>query len=585
MMKRILALLLSVLLVISLFAGCSSSSTDSSDESEEESSEEEEEEEESEEDADAEESSEEEEEAEDDHLLGDDGVYITGTPIVDEEITIEVAMERNTLDLGTDINEDKWAIKTASAATNVTIEWYEMASGTADEKLSVMLAGGDLVDVFFQLLSTTDILQYEDSFYPIEDLFDTYAQNIYAAMSQIDNWESMAYTSSGHVYSGFGFYQSLKENSMNGIQVINTTWIENVGLEMPTDWESYYEVLEAFRDQDANGNGDADDEIPYGWCYNDWCSELFDNESGRFGIPTYNSSHGYGGYVYVDETGTVNASRTGDNYYTYLTVMHQMYADGLIDPEGFSDTTDNYGAKIQNGLTGTFPTWTALGWLGTEAAAEYETLERFGYTGYEDNFYANGVVDRTTATQLVWVVSVSCEYPNAAVRYWDYLQSDQELSQAMALGEKGILWDEYEDGSGYYFLVPDSEEGMTYENMKYTYGFVNGCPLILAEDTPVNDAEQSEASALRDEMVDTVVEYAIPESQRIMPSYVPSEEAEELALYSVDLTNAIETFHSDAIVNGLDEESYAEYEANVIALGYDDYVEYYQHVYDCDWDE
>ena len=40
---------------------------------------------------------------------------------------------------------------------------------------------------------------------------------------------------------------------------INKTWLENLGLEMPTTTEEFENVLKAFKDQDPNGNGVADE--------------------------------------------------------------------------------------------------------------------------------------------------------------------------------------------------------------------------------------------------------------------------------------------------------------------------------------
>ena len=34
---------------------------------------------------------------------------------------------------------------------------------------------------------------------------------------------------------------------------INTTWLEKLGLEMPTTTDEFYQVLKAFKEQDPNG--------------------------------------------------------------------------------------------------------------------------------------------------------------------------------------------------------------------------------------------------------------------------------------------------------------------------------------------
>src|SRR5699024_11313205 len=56
---------------------------------------------------------------------------VTGLPIVVEPITISVAKERHMLDTTTSYNE-KPAWKNIAEETGITIEWVELAAGTAE---------------------------------------------------------------------------------------------------------------------------------------------------------------------------------------------------------------------------------------------------------------------------------------------------------------------------------------------------------------------------------------------------------------------------------------------------------------------
>lgn len=45
--------------------------------------------------------------------------------------------------------------------------------------------------------------------------------------------------------------------------MVNDRWLKNCGIEeYPSTLEEFKEMLIAFRDMDANGNGDATDEFP-----------------------------------------------------------------------------------------------------------------------------------------------------------------------------------------------------------------------------------------------------------------------------------------------------------------------------------
>ncbi len=43
---------------------------------------------------------------------------------------------------------------------------------------------------------------------------------------------------------------------------INQTWLDKLGLNVPTTTDEYKEVLKAFATQDPNGNGQADEILP-----------------------------------------------------------------------------------------------------------------------------------------------------------------------------------------------------------------------------------------------------------------------------------------------------------------------------------
>ena len=63
---------------------------------------------------------------------------------------------------------------------------------------------------------------------------------------------------------------------------IRKTWLDALGLEIPTTVEEYHNVLKAFKEQDANGNGDPNDEIPYS-CRNKGDS-IWNATYGSFGL-------------------------------------------------------------------------------------------------------------------------------------------------------------------------------------------------------------------------------------------------------------------------------------------------------------
>ena len=510
----------------------------------------------------------------------EDGVTNTGTtlPIVNEPVTISVVKERHMLDTTESYNE-KAAWKNIPDETGITIEWIELAAGTASERVPLMLSSGDLPDVFWAALSDAQVLQNENNLFALEDYMEDFAPNSLATYEQLEtDWRTLATTPSGHIYGFLGRYESLKENSGDGIQIINKAWLDKVGLDVPTTLDEFTEVLKAFKEQDPNGNGQAD-EIPYCFSEDMWCAPLTSN-MGWWGIGD-GASVG-ADYMYDKSTrdGVVSGSVNTDEYRAYLEYFHELYAEGLIDPEGFSQNTEVFSTKIKSNQVGTYFCWTALEYLTSEQEKDWVVLPPIqAVEGVEP--VANGIQNRSTIQKNKWVITTSCEHPEAAMRLWDYQARDVESKMTVAMGEKGKLWDEYEDGSGYYFIVPeDTTPEFTFEHMKYTYGVVNDPPLMTIEETPVNDGEISPSAALRDTMIDQVSEYFLPKEDEMPASYVSTEAIDRRTFMETDLFAYINQFRAQAVMNGFTDDEWNTYVAQLDAFSYQEWLQWYQDLYD-----
>ncbi len=568
-MKRLLAILLCLSMLVGIMAGCGgggesstsstggTSSTADTGDSEASGGE-----------ADASETSE-------------DGVTNKGTtlPIVNEPVTINVVKERHMLDTTESYNE-KAAWKNIPDETGITIEWTELAAGTATERVPLMLSSGDLPDVFWGCLSDAQILQNEKNLVPLEDLMADFAPNSLATYDQLGvDWRQIATTPSGHIYGLLGRYESLYENSGDGIQIINKAWLDKVGLGVPTTLDEFTEVLKAFKEKDPNGNGQAD-EIPYSFSENMWCAAIT-NTMGWWGI-----GNGDGGSStaasrnFSIRDGKVLGNVNTDEYRQYLEYHHKLYSEGLMDQEGFSQNTEVFSTKIKSGQVGTYFSWTALEYLTSEQEKDWVVVPPIqAIEGVEP--IANGEVTRSTLQKNKWVVSTSCEHPEAAIRLWDYQARDVESKMTVAMGEKGKLWDEYEDGSGYYFKVPeDTTPEFTFEHMKYTYGVVNDPPLMTIDETPKNDGEISPSAALRDSMVDQVDEWFIPKEDQLPQVYVSTEAIDRRTFMETDLFAHIKEFRAQAVINGFTDDEWNNYVSQLDAYGYQDWLQWYQDMMD-----
>ena len=501
----------------------------------------------------------------------------TELPIVTEPVTLRIAKERHMLDTTKSYNE-KASFKNITEETGLTLEFVELAAGTAGEKVPLMLAGGDMPDVFWALISDSQILQNEGQLVPLEEMLETYAPNCLATYDQIQSadWRQIMTTPSGHIYGMLGRYESLYENSGDGIQIINKKWLDAVKKDIPTTLDEYKEVLKAFKDGDPNGNGDTTDEIPYCFSEDMWCASLT-NDMGQFGMGHGGATGDAAGTMYTIIDGKVGPAVTTPEYREYLEYYHDLYTEGLIDQEGFSQNTEVFSNKIKNGQVGTYYSWTALEYLSSEQEKDWVVLPTM--KAHDDTVpVANGEIDRSTITKNTWVITKQCTHPEAALRLWDYLARDTESKMTVAMGEKGKLWDEYEDQPGvYYFVVPeDTTPEFTFEHMKYTYGTVNNSPLLSKAETPKNDGEISPAAALRDKMVSEVDKDFIKKENQLPQIYVTPEATDDRSFMETDLFAEAKKFRAQAVMNGFTDDEWNAYVKRMEDLRYNDWLQWYQ---------
>jgi len=134
---------------------------------------------------------------------------------------------------------------------------------------------------------------------------------------------------------------------------IRTDWLDRLGLEVPETLEDFEKVLYAFRDQDANGNGDPNDEIPLMGC--NWSSSgqayfLVNSLAAIWGCKV--------NQVYRNpQTGDMTywtEYNDGENFKQYVGTMAKWVADGILDKEFVSQNNDARIAKITSDKAGCF---------------------------------------------------------------------------------------------------------------------------------------------------------------------------------------------------------------------------------------
>lgn len=509
------------------------------------------------------------------------GTYKTGLKIAAEPITLRVAVARHTGDQTTSYAVKPF-VKRSVEDTGLNFEWIEMVTDVSAQ-LSVMLASGDdIPDIF--LCNLGDLFtKNKELFAELQDMIPEWAPNVKAYYDEYGiDWDHVT-EDDGKIYRLLTGMYSNPGNIPGNMHWIEKSWLENLDLEMPTNTDELYDVLTAFKEQDADGDGDPDNEIPLNFC-----------EVGGVGIARWGVSWGVAGsnddVFYVIKDGEVTPTVDTDAYREFLEYFHMLYEEGLINPEGFTQTMDQYNASLKAQKVGLWTDWSPQMQRGTTADAERCTFAGvITVPGQEDLYLFPG--NNSVSVNRHFQISANCKHKEAALRWWDYLSSTDELRWLTGRGPEGLCWRYGEDGVTHYVYSPDDEEEYAlFEKYGMTEDFdvsMAGASFYMDSHFPLIDKNTSYAPPAEGEFMSQGYMRSLGQavlgdkiSEGMPNNVVPNAIKEEYTFTCEGLVDYITSFRASAIINGVTDESWDNYLSELEDYNYDYYIKYYQMQFD-----
>lgn len=274
-----------------------------------------------------------------------------GYPIVNEPLTLKVMFAIRDTDSLTE--PDTMAVVQAlEEKTGIHIEWEVIKSGDWSTKTNLMWSSGEYPDILLCPSGGIDVEDYgvdQHLLIPIEDKIAQYMPIYTERIAGEDNDPTTSLVASdGHTYAvGYMFAQDI---CMEQHFFINQKWLDTLGMKTPETFEELTDTLRAFKEQDPNGNGEAD-EIPL---------EIGLNSGGyglrwllpMFGIPLEQNK-----WIYIDDNGDVRFAPTQEGFRKCMEWMHLLYSEGLTDPELISQDKNTVETKMKGDNIGMFVCW------------------------------------------------------------------------------------------------------------------------------------------------------------------------------------------------------------------------------------
>jgi putative aldouronate transport system substrate-binding protein len=361
-----------------------------------------------------------------------------GLPIVDEKVTFSMLIDDSYT-----AEDHALMYNLLEEQTNVHVDLILYPYQAALERMNIMLSTGDYPDVIAGwLLGTKNILEQgmtDHIFLALDELIAEYCPEITEVL-EIPGVRASMTLPDGHIYS---IPYVVGEPEATFKPYINQIWLENVGLEMPTTPDELKDVLIAFRDEDANGNGDPNDEIPFSGDPNNLNLGML---AGWFGVDAF----GAGDYPYFSMVdGKILFGANTDAYREFLEFFADLYAEGLVDPEIFTQDLETWKAKGKDDLYGVSIAYGPGDFIPDfDKETEADMREKYGWNRFTvlpvlqgcDNpiFHRNSYGVTLFRTQMA--ITNKCDEEKAAIilRWFDnlYTEDNSRQSQSGLLGSK-----------------------------------------------------------------------------------------------------------------------------------------------------
>ncbi len=336
------------------------------------------------------------------------------------------------------------------AARGLKLEFEGVVNEQYETVLNTRLAGGNLPDIIAMQNYVTDAVAvtYGDNglFLDIVELFNTHDEDgsilrfweeefpdIFGFLSTPDGriyWVPYMYKSNfitGEDYCGTGHTLSIRKD-----------WMDKVGLEWNVNMtvDELYEALVAFREQDVNGNGVADEVI------NINVDGFWNGIAQAFGLPT-------GLAQITDRSDKIMCPWYEEGIVDYINFMKKLFAADLYDTSMIGATNNEVGTQLRvENKVALEHSYIAQTWLegdvvGVEGVEYAPTFLRRAEGNNDFIVIREGVVMGYTGK---WVVTRNAKDLQAVTDLFDYIFT-MDYAELMGYGIEGVSFDFDEHGA------------------------------------------------------------------------------------------------------------------------------------------
>lgn len=350
---------------------------------------------------------------------------------------------------GSEINDDNEIQQIIADKTGVKVKETWLTGQTAEEAVGMMITGGELPD-FICGGSGQSQLYDADVLVALDDYLDDYP-NIKNFFTQ-QQWDQLR-QDDGHIY-WIPQFSNIKGEEKVCTHNDEAFWIQARVLKWADypeirTMDQYFDLIERYNEANPTME-DGTENIPYTILCDDWRYFCLEN------APQFLDGYPNDGSCIVDpETLTVIDYNTTDTAVKYFQKLNEEYQKGIVDPESFTQTYDEYIAKLSTGrVLGMIDQWWDFAYTAGDA------IKQAGLDAQECDYIPLPItIDESVKNQ--WhcsggvlnvsdglAITTSCEDVEAALQFVDDLLS-QDIHNLRFWGVEGVDYNVDDNGEFY----------------------------------------------------------------------------------------------------------------------------------------
>ena len=464
--------------------------------------------------------------------------------------------------------------------TNVHVNWKAIQADQWGDKIALEMANIKTLPEFVSPagIGDADILKYakQGVIIPLEEyITPEIMPNLCKVFEQAPEYLDMCKDENGHIWTlpwieqlGVG---KTAIQTIGNMPFINTAWLDFLGLEMPKTVDEFEAVLLAFRDNADKLKaefGIDGDIIPLA------CIVNGGNEDCR--VLCNGFGEGYGDpddwrHIVITDDKQVICAATTDGWRAGVEWLHKLYTEGLFDPDAFTQEWSTYVAKGKSGRYGVCFSWDVANIVGLTMSDIQN-----GTAGWEPlPMLKADTVNLTPNTGSLTsgfdrgrgaVLTANAKNPALICAWLDLMYRPLQSPQNN--------WGTYGEDDGFdIFVMGTNDKGEPM--LQHEAEMVDG-PLAVLDSyygvyvTCPDDAKYR---------LDWIKDIYTPDmhTKYVFPNaLLSSDDTKEISNLLADIDKCIETYRANAIMNGITDADWNQFQADLQAYTLDQLLAIFQ---------